>query len=113
MGYNTRYHLTWEDEQNPTMKAVAGEMAEIEGRTRPDTPEHAREAAYWAGVLEGDDEATWYDHETHMAEISRRFPGAIFVLHGNGDEEYDIWQEVLPERAGPGGRGLHRLSGLR
>ena len=39
------------------------------------------------------DSLKWYDHEDHMIEISRRYPDVIFVLHGEGEEHDDIWNE--------------------
>lgn len=34
---------------------------------------------------------TWYHHEDDMLELSQKFPGVVFKLHGTGDDEGDIW----------------------
>jgi hypothetical protein len=33
----------------------------------------------------------WYGHEEEMKEFSKKFPKALFALHGNGDDSDDFW----------------------
>lgn len=33
----------------------------------------------------------WYEHEKEMVEFSKRFPEAVFHLHGEGEESGDLW----------------------
>jgi hypothetical protein len=37
------------------------------------------------------DSCKWYEHDDHMREISKKYPMAVFVLHGNGEEQGDSW----------------------
>ena len=39
------------------------------------------------------DALKWYDHESHMIEISKKYPDIVFVLHGEGEEHDDMWNE--------------------
>ncbi len=38
-------------------------------------------------------EITWYEHETDMREISKRYPEIIFKVEGHGEDYEDIWIE--------------------
>lgn len=45
----------------------------------------------------------WYDHEKDMIVLAAKFPYATFILHGEGEEPGDIWEEMyhgfdLPKR---------------
>lgn len=44
--------------------------------------------------LENND-ATWYDHEKDMKELSIKFPLIVFELHGEGDESEDLWYKYF------------------
>lgn len=35
----------------------------------------------------------WYNHESDMTLLSLRFPGLLFLLHGEGDNNDDIWNK--------------------
>lgn len=35
----------------------------------------------------------WYDHEAQLKEFSRRYPGLVFTLRGEGEEPGDIWEK--------------------
>ena len=37
------------------------------------------------------EDVKWYDAEDQLCEFSQGFPGALFVLHGEGQEAGDIW----------------------
>lgn len=39
------------------------------------------------------EEAKWYDHETDMRELSRKFPNMTFCLEGDGEDRDDMWRE--------------------
>lgn len=39
----------------------------------------------------------WYDHEEHMKEISKLYPGVIFKLHGEGEESGDVWYKYFKD----------------
>lgn len=33
----------------------------------------------------------WYDHDDDMLLLSRRFPNILFTLHGDGENQEDMW----------------------
>ena len=37
------------------------------------------------------DSCKWYEHNTDMMEISKKYPNVVFVLHGEGEEAGDLW----------------------
>lgn len=41
------------------------------------------------------EEQKWYDYETDMDEISKKFPNAVFELSGEGEEYGDYWHEYF------------------
>lgn len=49
----------------------------------------------YALELESDDECKWYDHEKEIKELSRKFPEIIFKLHGEGEENGDVWDKYF------------------
>ena len=38
-------------------------------------------------------EMKWYSHQEDMLEVSKLFPDTIFVLHGEGEDHNDLWNE--------------------
>lgn len=45
--------------------------------------------------LEGDDECEWDGHEKEMCDLSKVFPDVVFKLHGEGEENGDIWDKYF------------------
>ena len=43
--------------------------------------------------LEMADEAKWYDYREEMIELSEAFPAVLLTLHGEGEENGDVWNE--------------------
>ncbi len=41
------------------------------------------------------DSVKWYDHEKEMAWLSKQFQNEIFVLTGEGEDNYDTWQKYF------------------
>jgi hypothetical protein len=41
------------------------------------------------------DEIKWYNHEEEMKELSKKFPDIVFRLHGEGEENDDIWYKYF------------------
>lgn len=35
----------------------------------------------------------WYEHQAEMREFSKLHPSVLFTLHGEGEENDDIWTE--------------------
>ena len=48
---------------------------------------------YGDGTIQfaSNDTTKWYDHDEDMCELSKVFPNAIFMLHGEGEDREDIW----------------------
>lgn len=40
------------------------------------------------------DSVKWYDHDTDMEVLAEKFPTVTFILHGEGEEQGDIWEEL-------------------
>lgn len=45
--------------------------------------------------LGGDDEYEWYDNEDDMLLLSKEFPDVLFKLHGEGEDNKDIWDKYF------------------
>ena len=45
--------------------------------------------------LDGDDECKWYDNEDDMLLLSKEFPDVLFKLHGEGEDNEDIWDKYF------------------
>lgn len=45
--------------------------------------------------LESNDESKWYEHEKEMRDLSKEFPDVVFKLHGEGEENEDIWDKYF------------------
>lgn len=45
-----------------------------------------------------EDICKWYDHDEDMKKFSKKYPGTVFVLSGEGEESGDIWKKYY--RAG-------------
>ncbi|AGR47915.1 hypothetical protein PHIM7_212 [Sinorhizobium phage phiM7] len=45
--------------------------------------------------LFGNSEQRWYEHEHDMRVISKKFPGVLFILEGEGEEAGDIWRKYF------------------
>ena len=39
----------------------------------------------------GGSEAKWYNWESDMKELSKKFPKMMFRLEGTGEEQFDVW----------------------
>ena len=42
-------------------------------------------------IIRTGDATKWYDHDEDCAEMSKKFPGVVFKLHGEGEQSGDIW----------------------
>ena len=95
MSYDTSYDLTIA-EGGPTHNEVAAIVAELDTTKHHVSPESGvteleAKTEFWSAMLHGEDVTSWYDHDDHMREISHRFPGTLFTLRGNGDDQDDVW----------------------
>ena len=93
MGYDTVYWLTWEEE-TPTMEEVVQEFVRL------DIDNVASElgvsaARYWNGILTGEEETRWYNHQLDLAQLSKNWPEVTFQLEGDGETSDDHWREYF------------------
>lgn len=45
--------------------------------------------------IDSGQERYWYNYENEMKELSKKFPEALFKLHGEGEENGDIWDKYF------------------
>lgn len=45
--------------------------------------------------LESGEETKWYEHEEDMKFLSLQFPEVLFKLHGEGEENGDVWDKYF------------------
>ncbi|MEK5036244.1 hypothetical protein MKY96_32865 [Paenibacillus sp. FSL R7-0302] len=41
------------------------------------------------------DSYNWYDHEANMKDLSKAFPDVVFELHGEGEDNEDMWYKYF------------------
>ena len=97
MGYRTQYRLT----ANPAQVTRKVRLEVLITEAHLLTPvERKREVDRVVDVVAevtpaiGDpfeEACKWYEHETHMREISDQFPEVLFTLTGEGEESGDLW----------------------
>lgn len=85
MGYYTTYRLTVT--ADPTTKDAIEDYIQAA----------LSKSDLFYGVSEGingeyNESTKWYDHEKEMKELSAKFPEALFILNGEGEESMDIWE---------------------
>ena len=93
MGYQTHFSLKVD-------LMVGGKIAQLVDRAPLDavianlleTVEEARYALDNDGSTSGN-ESKWYEHQEEMREFSKLHPSVLFTLHGEGEENGDIWDE--------------------
>lgn len=118
MGYSTRYELTWQpidgkqaNVEDPVITTLKSKLSDAELATVmprvANVPislddavgrwiESESEASY---ALDTDGTAQesckWYEHETDVRRLSKLFPNVLFTLHGEGEENDDIWNKYF------------------
>ena len=85
MGYNSFHNLQIK-ESDVTIEDVAATLAQV-------TNDDDDDAAFWESVLSGETDATWYDHSEDLQKVSMRYPDALLILSGEGEESDDQWVE--------------------
>lgn len=108
MGYYTRYSLSWKvsdafkvpppcehADANPSTAKFCQECGASLSRVLPDRLIGDAVVKMTEGALGRDGKSLepvkWYEHETDMAALSSRFPGVVFHLAGEGENNDDIW----------------------
>lgn len=95
MGYYTRYELE-ADTRGFDNKDIIKEMDEDRFYAFGNFKELLNNLDTAGSLyLEPYDETKWYDHEEDMKELSKKFPDILFKLHGEGEEQGDIWDKYF------------------
>jgi hypothetical protein len=94
MGYNTLYSLKCDflvGGQIAQLKDVAP-LSEVIRQLREES-----EDAHAALDVDGSSEESikWYEHEEVLRNFSALNPGVLFTLHGEGEENDDIWNKYF------------------
>jgi hypothetical protein len=83
VGYYTYYSLTVDKED--LTEVISAIFAADEDKW------YALEQEGFKGSWDGVQSCKWYNHEKDMKELSLQFPGALFTLHGEGENTGDLW----------------------
>jgi len=81
MGYYTDFRLE-------VLETEESEVEEIIDHLRKDSSSAKYAIDDYGDYLE---ESKWYDHDKEMKEFSKKYPHALFKLHGDGEESEDKW----------------------
>ena len=88
MGYYTRYELQIESEDPSAEGMIWDHIIDEQGE--------GFGGRYYGVSRNGDaDTCKWYEHEDEMKDLSKKFPSALFILSGEGEESGDIWRKYF------------------
>lgn len=90
MSYDTRYG--WELQRE---HGLSIEESAMEALGFPQDETLFAELVKMVGYNPFNEACSWYDHDKHMAELSKRHPKVLFTLHGEGEENEDIWRKYF------------------
>lgn len=107
MGYSTSYKLTIEHVSGAEFMPSCNHKKNKEAKFCPVCGLPVQQVAIidsiWDEKVDNDsatlkemdewDDARWYEHQEDMRRVSARYPGFLFTLHGEGEENEDIWNE--------------------
>jgi hypothetical protein len=86
MGYYTNFELTIH-EGTASMFEVKTALDNVMGVPSDESIfDHEIKSLTTSGACK------WYDHDEDCAAMSKHFPGVVFKLHGEGEEQGDIWE---------------------
>ncbi len=83
MGYSTEYTLEYDTPDDHE------DIKDFLLKSTDYLIEFEVEALLGGGALT----ASWYEHEEEVLSLSRGFPATIFILHGIGEEQGDMWKK--------------------
>lgn len=90
MGYTTYFTVSRNDGE-PFTDAEAAALDEL---GIFDSSDDENEPSSMEGA------AKWYDSFNDMKEFSRSFPGVVFKLHGEGEQNDDLWDAYFKDGKG-------------
>lgn len=85
MGYYTQYSIAIKDDNQRLTEEETGKIfAEIEEMSIP-----------LGFLVRGGYDGKWHEHEEEMREVSNKFTDVLFHLHGEGEDETDVWDKYF------------------
>ena len=88
MGYYTNFELTMYPQPAEDLEiTITRDIIALIDYTCLDEVRETDVQCFLCDVLK------WYHHKEHMIEISKKYPDIIFVLHGEGEDNDDMWNE--------------------
>lgn len=90
MGYYTYHTLTveqWADNSAPPEEVLCAVECAMRAHEILGYAFCSRDG----NEFDSGDAVKWYEHDTDMASLSMLFPELLFVLHGEGEENGDLW----------------------
>lgn len=92
MGYYTRFELTVH-EGTADLQAVKDALDDVMEFSHDDSCFDLDDP----DTITTSDSMKWYDHDEECAEMSQKFPGVVFKLHGEGEETGDLWDSYYKD----------------
>ena len=91
MGYHTAYNLSTQD----SYMDISEILRKVDSGDLGD--DYGFEGLNYALTLDGDceDSVNWYNHEDDMRGLSEKFPDVVFCLHGQGEDNDDMWYKYF------------------
>lgn len=99
MGYYTWYEMEIENKVDKnTLKDIYEYMKKeiVENQSFypfENTITYSCEKEYFYKYINAEYECKWYDHQEEMIKLSNEFPDIVFYLHGEGEDNGDLWNK--------------------
>lgn len=87
MGYYTQYTLSVYEGDETISEILAVETEETFAGLRYAINDEG-------GCVDG---VKWYDHDDDVTALSKRNPGVVFKLYGEGEESGDVWTQYFKD----------------
>jgi len=88
MSYQTTYSLQFDVHQGDDPSYIYEELRDEIDALEPDA--NLGDLVDGMSVM-----TTWYEHEADLLDLSRKYPGAVIILEGNGSEYPDMWKKMF------------------
>ena len=89
MGYSTDYTLTTDCTEPTGQAEIHDALMAIE------EAQYALESVDDGVEYETAQGCKWYEHETDLKRLSKKFPTVTFTLSGEGEEQGDVWRTIF------------------